>query len=43
VGDIGFGHGGFGGADPNTTHSVSELEARRFAPCTPVQEHSPTA
>ena len=28
---------------PSTKHSVSEFEARRFAPCRPVQAHSPTA
>ena len=28
---------------PNTKHSDSELEARRFAPCRPVHAHSPTA
>ena len=28
---------------PNTKHSLSELEASRLAPCTPVQAHSPTA
>ena len=28
---------------PKTKHSLSELEARRLAPCRPVQEHSPTA
>ncbi len=28
---------------PSTKHSVSELEASLFAPCSPVQPHSPTA
>ena len=28
---------------PSTKHSVSEFEASRFAPCSPVQAHSPTA
>ena len=28
---------------PNTKHSDSELDASRFAPCRPVQAHSPTA
>jgi len=30
-------------AAPKTTHSSSELLASRFAPCNPVQVHSPTA
>ena len=28
---------------PNTKHSLSEFEASRLAPCSPVQEHSPIA
>lgn len=28
---------------PKTTNSANELEPRRFAPCKPTDEHSPTA
>ena len=38
-----LGRRSLGGADPEYQAFGEQLDARRFAPCTPVQELSPTA